>query len=184
MYFRNSRLFRLRSISVTEGEKNMLQAFSINDLICEDYIMLGVKADNMRHLMEQMCNYAYHKGYVKEGYLEALLERESMYPTGLPTEVMKVALPHTVDKCHVIKSGIFIARLEQPVAFKEMGDGERDVMVEMVFMLAVNSANEQLTVLQNVVGMFTKPEALLALKNAKNESEIIEMIKTYCHATH
>ena len=157
----------------------MLQAFSVDDLLSEDLVMLNVEVDSMEKLMTRMCNLAKEKGYVKDSYLEAVLERERLYPTGLPTEIIKVALPHSTDRSLVLKSGIFIAKLKNPVAFKEMGEGERDVPVNMVFMLAVNGDKEQLTVLQSIVGMFTKHEALYALKNAVTSSEIIEALKTH-----
>jgi len=157
----------------------MMQKFSIDDLLHEDLVLMDVTTGSMEELMEQICDYARDKGYVKDSYLAAVLERESSYPTGLPTEVMKVALPHTTDQSHVLKSGIFIAKLPKPVTFKEMGEGINDVPVEMVFMLSVNGAKEQLTVLQNIVGMFTKPEALTALKNSNTAADIIAAIKTH-----
>ena len=157
----------------------MMQEFSVNDLLHEDLVLMDVVAGSVEELMEQICGYAQKKGYVKDSYLAAVLERENSYPTGLPTEVMKVALPHTTDQSHVLKSGIFIAKLPKPVSFKEMGEGINDVPVEMVFMLTVNGTKEQLTVLQNIVGMFTKPEALAALKNTNTAADIIAAIKTH-----
>lgn len=145
----------------------------------EDFVLVDVSADSMEELMGMLCSYAQKKGYVKESYLEAVLERESLYPTGLPTEVLKVALPHTTDKDHVIQSGIFIAKLKKPVLFKEMGDGVKDVPVEMVFMLSVNGTSDQLVALKGIVGMFTKPEAQIALKDAQTPAEIIAAIKTH-----
>ena len=35
---------------------------------------------------------AYRKGYVKEGFADAVIKREKLYPTALPTEVLKVAI--------------------------------------------------------------------------------------------
>jgi PTS system galactitol-specific IIA component len=156
---------------------NAMKVFSADDLLHEDQIMLGVYAENVKELMEQMCAYARKMGFIKDSYLAAVLEREEIYPTGLPTEVMKVALPHTTDKSHVLKSGIFVAKLEKPVTFKEMGDGENDVPVEMVFMLAVNGDKEQLKVLQDIVGIFTKNGVMQALKNAGDEQQIIDTIR-------
>jgi len=166
---------------IRKGKQFMLQAFSVDDLLNEDLVMLNVEADSIEQLMTLMCDSARKKGYVKDSYLEAVLEREKLYPTGLPTEIIKVALPHSTDRSQVLKSGIFIARLKNPVAFKEMGDGERDVLVEMVFMLAVNGDKEQLTVLQDIVGMFTKREALTALKSAKTPKEVIAALKTHLY---
>ncbi len=59
-------------------------------------------------------------GHVRASYKEALLAREERFPTGLPTQVMAVAIPHT-DVEHVERSFISVARLAEPVAFHEMG---------------------------------------------------------------
>lgn len=166
-------------IKYQKGKLIMLQAFSVEDLLDEDLVLLDVEADNMEQLLKLMCDSAKAKSYVKDSYLEAVLERERLYPTGLPTEIIKVALPHTMDRSHVLKSGIFIAKLKRPVAFKEMGDGEREVPVDIAFMLAINGDKEQLTVLQNIVGLFTKHEVLDALKNANTPYEIIQALKVH-----
>ena len=158
---------------------NSEKVFSVDDLLGEKLVMMDVQGDNVEEVMKQVCDYAQELGFVKESYLQAVLEREAIYPTGLPTEVMKVALPHTTDRSHVLESGIFIAKLANPVAFKEMGDGERDVLVEMLFMLAVNGDKEQLTVLQDIVGMFTKNGALQALKEADNPRAVIAAVKNH-----
>lgn len=158
---------------------NAIKKISADDLLHCNKVMLNICADSVEELMKQMCDHAQKIGSVKESYFDAVIERERIYPTGLPTELMKVALPHTMDKSHVLQSGIFVAKLKQPVIFKEMGNGVNDVLVEMVFMLAVNGDKEQLTVLQDIVSMFTNHEALQALKDAVDEEQIIDAIKTY-----
>ena len=35
------------------------------------------------------------KGYVKEPYIQAVVERERVYPTGLPGKGIAIAIPHT-----------------------------------------------------------------------------------------
>lgn len=157
--------------------ENTGKIFSADDLLHENLVMIDVEADCMENLLTQMCTYAQSLGFVKDSYLQAVLDREELYPTGLPTKIIKVALPHATDKSHVVKPGIFIAKLVHPVVFKEMGDGVNDIDVEMAFLLAVNGEKEQLAVLQDIVGMFTKDEALQTLKEACTKKQIIDIIK-------
>lgn len=42
------------------------------------------------------------QGYVADSFLEAIIEREKVFPTGLPTGEIGVAIPHT-DSEHVHK---------------------------------------------------------------------------------
>ena len=39
-------------------------------------------------------------GYVKDSFLEGLVDREKNYPTGLKTSVCGIAIPHT-DSIHI-----------------------------------------------------------------------------------
>lgn len=154
----------------------MEQAKLIDSMLKEEYIIIDVECENKEQLLEYMVEVAKDNGLVKDSYLKAVLEREENYPTGLPTPGMCVALPHTTEKKHVIKSGIIIAKLKKPVAFKEMGNGVEDIMAEMVLMLAVNGNEEQLSVLRGIVGMFADKASNSAFKNASTKTEILELI--------
>lgn len=151
----------------------------IDDLLHEKLIFCEMEATDQRDLLDRLCAKAQALGFIKDSYLEAVLEREKAYPTGLPTNIMKVAVPHTVDKSHVLRSAIVVAKLKNPVAFKEMGDGERDVPVEVVFMLMINGTHEQLNILQNVVGLFSREDAMTDLKNASTPAAIMACIRKH-----
>lgn len=59
------------------------------------------------------------KGYVKESFGNALIEREEKYPTGLAMVPYPVAIPHT-DPGHVNEACISIVRVKQGATFHEM----------------------------------------------------------------
>src|SRR5688572_13356611 len=69
-------------------------------------------------------------GYVKDSFGAAVLAREDVFPTGLPTQPVGVAIPHT-DVEHVNNSALAVGILSQPVVFMEMGsfDGQVDVEI-------------------------------------------------------
>ena len=75
------------------------------------------------------------RGYVKESFGNALIEREKKYPTGLKTYPYAVAIPHT-DLGHVNIPCISFVRLKKGVDFHEMPNAQiagkrmKDVVVK------------------------------------------------------
>ncbi len=79
-------------------------------------------------------------------FAEHVLAREQQFPTGLPTEPVGVAIPHT-DHHHVHRNAISLGILPQPIAFADMGGEPEAVPVRVVFLLALGESNKQLNVL-------------------------------------
>ena len=67
-------------------------------------------------ILLEMAELLKNKGFVKETYGEALLQREKEYPTGLETGETNVAIPH-VDIKHVNSAAIAVGILEKPIEF-------------------------------------------------------------------
>src|SRR5690606_19615817 len=100
------------------------------------FVRVDVTAPDRDALLSSMADDLAAAGYVKDSFKAALLAREERFPTGLPTQGLRVAIPHT-DVEHVNSSFISIARLASPIAFHEMGANARTVDVDLVFMLAI-----------------------------------------------
>lgn len=115
-------------------------------------------------------------GYCKPDYVEALKKREKEFPTGIDTSLIGIAIPHTaVD--YVNKGKIAIARLENKVLFRQMGNDEEMVEVKLVFMLAVDNPQLHLTKLQSIVEVIQDESILMKLLSAKTEGQMIDAIK-------
>jgi PTS system galactitol-specific IIA component len=167
--------YRCTTKKMTEEVLNM--GFSeATTLFSNDLIFLNLVADDSTTLLKQMSKKLIEKGFVKDSFEEAVIEREKIYPTGLPTPGVMVALPHT-DSKHVLESKIAIANLKKPVLFKEMGNGVRDVPVELVFMLAIHHPKQQIEVLKKLMSIFSNQEILMLIKEAKNTSEVIDILE-------
>ena len=151
---------------------------NIDQLLHIDMVFLDVEAENKEDLLTQLVDKAYSKGYVKDTFLDAVLERENLYPTALPTSILKVAVPHAIDRSLIIKPVILLAKLKHPVVFKEMGEGVKDIAVDIVFLLAVNGPRDQLCILQKVVGMFSNVNAMQAIKEAHTKKDLIDAVKS------
>jgi len=117
-------------------------------------------------------------GYCKSTYIEALKNRELIFPTGLDVNGIGVAIPHT-DPEHVEKNAVAIAKLKNKVDFIAMATDPKDnitVPVSVVFMLAV-SGGKHIEFLQRVILLLQNQQALSQLVNASGPEEIINIIR-------
>lgn len=118
------------------------------------------------------------KGYVKESFTEAVLEREEKYPTGLRTEPYPVAIPHT-DPGHVNVPCISIVRLKCGVQFHEMVDLASVVRVNVIFCIALPEADQQTDVLQHLMGIAGDGELMKELIDAESTEDIYRMVSDH-----
>ncbi len=148
--------------------------------IDENLIMLGLDAGKNEDVLAQMAQVLQQQGYVKESYKEAVIARERVFATGLPTESYGVAIPHT-DIVHVAEPAICVARLKNPVDFVIMGEEEATVPVNLVFMLAMKEQHAQLDLLQKLMAILQDQEAMgyLAIEADKHKIKtfVIEKLK-------
>ena len=93
-------------------------------------------------------------GSTRPGFIEALLEREDQFPTGLPTEGIKFAIPHA-DGRFVRKNELALAVLSEPIEFRRMDNPGQEVLVEVVVMMAIKDSETQLEMLQKLIALFS-----------------------------
>ena len=136
-----------------------------------ELILLDVEAQNQFNLLEKVAENLHQLGYVKDTYKNAVIEREKVFATGLPTLMGGVAIPHT-DIQHVNTPAISIARLKNPVDFVIMGDDTATVAVDLIFMLAMKEEHAQLELLQSLMGILQDEEALSFIKKAQTKEDI------------
>ncbi len=93
--------------------------------------------------------YMISQGSVNKDFMEACIEREKEYPTGLPADI-PVAIPHS--KAAGIKENcVCFLRLDKPVRFYRMDDSEEYVDTQLVFNLAIKEADDHLEFLQKLM---------------------------------
>jgi len=144
--------------------------------LTEELVLVDIEASDELTVIEKLGCLLLSKGYVKSTYPKAVQDREKIFPTGLPTAGVGVAIPHT-DVEHVIGPAIAIGTLKNTVKFKMMGNPEDEIDVQLVFMLAIKEPQVQLQMLQNLMSVFQKKELLTTIKNLKDTKQIIAAIK-------
>ena len=70
----------------------------------EDLIVTDISAKNSFEVIEQLGRFLLKKGYIKESFINAVIEREKVFPTGIKSNTLNVAIPHADRAC--FKAGI------------------------------------------------------------------------------
>lgn len=143
----------------------------------EELVLMNYAAKDTEDVLRSLADLLYQDGSVKESYFQAMYERERAYPTGLPMEGIKVAIPHAEVE-HVNFSAFAIATLPEPVKFGEMGGAPDSLLdVNIVMMLANADPEEQVKTLRKMVDLFDEPDSLEAIMNAETPRDIVDILK-------
>ncbi|MFC5386584.1 PTS sugar transporter subunit IIA [Aquamicrobium segne] len=144
-------------------------------------IAIKAKATSSEEVIRLLAARLEKLGYVRPSYAEAVLAREAHMPTGLPMgRDSNVAVPHT-DPEHVLKPGIALAILENPVVFANMEDPQEAVPVGLVFMLALNDKDKQIEMLQQIMLTIQDEDLSNRLLNTTNSAEALALLNGAQH---
>jgi galactitol PTS system EIIA component len=160
---------------VEGGEKNLPTNWTILE---EDLVAIDMAAKSKTEAIYELSKLLEEKGYVKESFPQAVVEREGHFPTGLPTSLYGVAIPHT-DSHHVLHTGIAVGVLKNPVEFTIMGTTDHTVQVELVLLLAIQNPASHIQVLQQLMELFQSPEILQRLKDTGSKKEVVNVLTTH-----
>lgn len=91
-------------------------------------------------------------GCVASSWVEAVLAREQLYPTGLPLEP-PVAIPHA-DETHALKDALVVVRLAEPLAFGAMGDSDAAALqVRLAIYIVAGNGMAQVEALERLLSI-------------------------------
>jgi PTS system galactitol-specific IIA component len=147
----------------------------VEDILKEDCIIENLEAATKEEAITAMCRVLFSKGYVKDSFEAAILERERLYPSGLPMEGHKIAIPHT-DAEHVNESVILFARLSGPVEFSSMGDPDEKLQVALVSMFALKEKKKIGFLLDVLINAYSDNDTLDAILKASSAREIYHIL--------
>ena len=144
--------------------------------ILDNLIVIKSNKTTKEEVLKELSEAAITAGYAKEGYYEALLEREQNYPTGLHIPEIEVAIPHA-DAEWAIQPSVTIGILEKPVIFEPMG-GEGDLVnAGLVFMLTIEDPKEHIDFLRAFTTLMSDTALLVEFSKSGNPTKIIELIR-------
>jgi PTS system galactitol-specific IIA component len=148
----------------------------IKDFLCEEAVLLGLEASSSEEVIRALGEKLQERGFVKDDFIEAALDREANMPTGLPLGgEYNAAIPH-VDIEYVNQSALGLATLKNEVVFYNMVENDVEVPCRLVIMLALDQPKSQIEMLQSVAAVLQAPEIIKGLVNAETPQEIFELL--------
>ncbi|MFZ7132267.1 MAG: PTS sugar transporter subunit IIA [Eubacteriales bacterium] len=145
--------------------------------IKEQYILIDHEAETQYQALEDLCKPLVEDKVIKKEYVDAVIEREKIWPTGLPTQPIGVAIPHADGKNLVNKSSLAIAVLKEPILFNEAGGSDdKKINVKVIFLISMDSSEGQIAILQALNRLFLDKEYLSKMGCAKSSKEVIGIL--------
>ena len=118
-------------------------------------------------------------GVVEENFYDGILAREANFPTGLALDEENktgVAIPHT-DPEYVKETQLGFMTLDEPVVFRNMGNMEEEVKVDMMFMMAIKEAHGQVEMLMKLMGLFGDDAVISKLHEVDNFDDFLKIVE-------
>lgn len=146
------------------------------DLVLDKKLLLPhLEATDNLDALSQIADNLLAQGYVKEGYKQAILDREAAYPTGLPSPRPTVAIPHANYQL-VKKTTISVATLAHPVKFHDMGDIKNVLDVDVIIMMAIGQPHGQVEMLQKIVDVIQDDQLRHAIAEATDADALYQLL--------
>ncbi|MEA4970556.1 MAG: PTS sugar transporter subunit IIA [Candidatus Pelethousia sp.] len=144
-------------------------------IIDQDLIFTDLRFDTAEQAILFGAEQLRRKGCVKDGYAASVAAREKQFPTGLPTEPIGIAIPHT-NSDMVNHSAICLMKMARPVEFRQMGDEETRVFASVVILLAVAGGQEHMELLSGLMELFSDDALLKMLGEARCPQDVIRVL--------
>ena len=142
-----------------------------------ELVKINMQAEDSTAVIRTLGGMLFDQGYVHDTFIDAVIEREKVFATGLPTPEIQVAIPHA-DVEHVKRTAIAVGLLEEPVTFGEMGSADGTVAVQVACCLAVKESESLVSLLQNLVGIFQDTAFLRQLLTLETSKDVAELINS------
>lgn len=146
-------------------------------MLTRELVFNNLAIDDFESAIQIMGGKMLELDYVHDTYVDAVIQREKGFPTGLQMERYGIAIPHT-DREHVKKSAIAVASLQKPITVKSMIDPTKDVQVQLMILMAVEDPEGQVKMLGKLMGLFQDVETLQRLEAAGCEDEMFDIVST------
>lgn len=134
----------------------------------------NTKEDVLNFLSGELIN----NNHVKPEFKQAIIDRENIYPTGLPSAGVNIAIPHA-DSDLVYNTKIAIGILKNEVLFNSMENIKKELKVQIIIMLAIKEPHGQIDMLQKIVGIIQNETLTKKLIEIKDKDEVIEILEPY-----
>ncbi|HJF44295.1 PTS sugar transporter subunit IIA [Thermophilibacter provencensis] len=144
-------------------------------LLDERLVFIDADVHTSEEAIRLMAGRLQECGYVEEGYAEMVIEREKVFPTGLPGKAMSIAIPHT-DPTLVNKPAIGVIVPSESVEFDMMGEPGTKLDVKLIMPLVIKNSDQQIELLKAMMHVIQDSERLTKIRASKDRAEILDLL--------
>ncbi len=148
---------------------------AIFPFLSKELIFVGLEASTSKEAIRLLAESLHSMGYVKDSFVEAVIRREELYPTGIPTEI-PVAIPHT-DIEHCLQPGIAVGILRSPVEFYTISAPDQPIPVRVIFLLSVVNPSIQVGLLTRLIEFCQQSAQLQKLIESRTAEEVLQILQ-------
>lgn len=141
-------------------------------------VLIAENLNTQEEVIAHIAAYLKEKDFVNDQYAAATIERERVFPTGLNTKPIGIAVPHSEAE-NVLRPAVILCICKNPVEFYTMENNQTKIEAGVIFLLALKGENKHLNYLKNIVNYCKYEENLEALYHvaSKDEAQQIFMSK-------
>ncbi|KGT95062.1 PTS glucose transporter subunit IIA [Erwinia typographi] len=125
-------------------------------------IFIFNEAISREDLLRKLAGSLQAEGLVKASFIEGVLSRERVYPTGIFMETHSIAIPHTEFE-HVNRTGFAIGINRSGVEFHRTDEPEQVVAPAIVIMMAIDPTCEKVAIIQSLFALLADQERVSQL---------------------
>ena len=123
------------------------------------------------------------RGYIADGWLDAVRTREDAYPTGLAMPAANIAIPHT-DPGFVAKPYIAVVKPAAPVTFNAMAGMGAPVPAQIVVNLGIAEPGGQVEALQALMNIFMDADVAADVLGQTTPQGMVDAIRRHFSGRH
>lgn len=118
------------------------------------------------------------RGYIADGWLDAVRTREDAYPTGLAMPAANIAIPHT-DPGFVAKPYIAVVKPAAPVTFNAMAGMGAPVPAQIIINLGIAEPGGQVEALQALMNIFMDADSAADVLGQATPQGMVDAIRRH-----
>lgn len=148
----------------------------IEKLFTEENVYLEVLGSDFSEVLDNVAKELDKKGFINDGYVRGVLDREKVFPTGLEFPKYCIAIPHT-DAEFIKEDAIAVVKPKEKIIFRDMATNSKDLEVEVFLLLLISKNENQVKVLSSVIRNFSDEEFYNGILNSNDKKQILNIIK-------
>ena len=120
-----------------------------NFFLDQDLFIKNSNFKNQNSLFEEFGKVLISKEYVSSDYIEAIKDREKLYPTGISTSSYAVAIPH-VDAKYAKTNTMYVITSKDGIEFED-SEEDRNINAKIIFGIIIKSHDSHIDFLVQIL---------------------------------